>query len=60
MTISTLSDVEFGEELPTFQPDTSLANVKKFTKAAGWVYPVLLITRQPESKAYQVRWFPAS
>lgn len=27
-------DVEFGEELPTVQPDVSLANVKVFAKAA--------------------------
>ncbi len=39
MTITKLSDVEFGEELPTFEPDTSLANVKRFAVAAGWDAP---------------------
>lgn len=39
MTVSTLSEVEFGEELPVFDPDTSLANVIRFTEAAGWRGP---------------------
>ena len=39
MTIEKLADVEFGEELPVFDPDTSLANVKKFAIAAGWNGP---------------------
>jgi len=39
MTVATLADVEFGEDLPVFDPDTSLENVKKFTAAAGWGGP---------------------
>ncbi len=39
MTITTLSDVEFGEQLPVFKPDTGLNNVKRFAKAAGWNMP---------------------
>lgn len=39
MTIETISQVEFGEELPAFVPDTTLANVKKFAVAAGWNGP---------------------
>ena len=39
MTIEKLADVEFGEELPVFDPDTSLDNVKKFAIAAGWNGP---------------------
>ncbi len=39
MTVSTLADVEFGEELPVFDPDTSLANVVRFCEAAGWTGP---------------------
>ena len=39
MTITQISEVEFGEELPTFDPDTSLANVKRFAVAAGWDGP---------------------
>lgn len=36
---TTIADVEFGEELPAFDPDTSMANVRKFTAAAGWSGP---------------------
>lgn len=39
MTISQINDVAFGEELPTFAPDTSLANVKRFAVAADWDEP---------------------
>lgn len=39
MTISIVTDIEFGETLPAFQPDTSLANVKRFAVAAGWDAP---------------------
>jgi acyl dehydratase len=39
MTVYALADVEFGAELPVFEPDTSMANVKRFTGAAGWNGP---------------------
>ena len=39
MAIATVKDVEFGEELPVFAPDTSLDNVIRFTEAAGWRGP---------------------
>ncbi len=39
MTITHVSQVEFGEELPAFEPDTSLPNVKRFAVAAGWDGP---------------------
>jgi acyl dehydratase len=39
MTVETVTDVEFGEELPVFEPDTSLANVRRFVVAAGWNGP---------------------
>ena len=39
MTVSYVGDVEFGVELPVFEPDTSLDNVRRFTKAAGWEGP---------------------
>ena len=38
-TVENISDVEFGEELPTFNPDTSLDNVKRFGKYVGWGGP---------------------
>jgi len=37
--VERLADVEFGETLPVFQPDTSLANVKRFGEASGWNSP---------------------
>ena len=37
--VQNISDIEFGEELPAFQPDTSITNVKKFAVAAGWDAP---------------------
>lgn len=39
MSIKTITDVEFGVELPSISPDTSLANVKRFAVAAGWDSP---------------------
>ncbi len=36
MTVHTLSDVEFGMELPGFEPDTSLAASRRFAEAAGY------------------------
>ena len=38
-TVSKISDVEFGCELPGFDPDTSLDNVKRFGKHVGWDSP---------------------
>ncbi len=34
MTALRFEDVEFGAELPAFEPDTSLANVRRFARAA--------------------------
>ena len=39
MTINVITDVEFGEALPAFEPDTTLPNVKQFAVAAGWDGP---------------------
>jgi acyl dehydratase len=39
MTVQHLSDVNFGEELPVFDPDTGIDNVRRFCKAAGWMGP---------------------
>lgn len=39
MSVAAIADAEFGEELPVFEPDTSLDNVRRFTKAAGWEGP---------------------
>jgi acyl dehydratase len=39
MTVATIAEVEFGAELPVFEPDTSLDNVRRFVKAAGWDGP---------------------
>lgn len=34
--VQTIKDVEFGLELPSFLPDTSLENVKRHGKFVGW------------------------
>ena len=39
MTVATIADVEFGEELTAFEPDTGLGNVRRFCAAAGWNRP---------------------
>ena len=39
MSIEKVTDVEFGEDLPVFDPDTTLDNVIRFTEAAGWCGP---------------------
>ncbi|MGA0841006.1 MAG: MaoC family dehydratase [Pseudomonadales bacterium] len=38
-TVLSLPDVTFGEELPVFDPDTGLENVRRFCNAAGWMGP---------------------
>ena len=38
-TVTAVGDVEFGAELPTFAPDTSLENVKRFGKFVGCAGP---------------------
>jgi hypothetical protein len=39
VTVARFEDVEFGEELPGFDPDTSLENVRRFARAAGMFAP---------------------
>ncbi len=39
MSVASIADVEFGAELPEFEPDTSLNNVRRFVVAAGWDGP---------------------
>ena len=39
MAISTIQEVVFGEDLPTFIPDTSLAIASQFAKLVGWGGP---------------------
>ena len=36
MSIKTIHDVEFGAELPTFEPDTNLELCGEFAEAVGW------------------------
>jgi len=36
MSITRITDVAFGEDLPVFEPDTSLETVKTFAKIIGW------------------------
>ncbi len=37
MTITRIEEVEFGAELPAFEPDTSLDRVRQFAGAVGWL-----------------------
>ncbi len=39
MTVGKITEVEFGVELPAFDPDTSMTNVRRFAKAANWMGP---------------------
>ena len=39
MTVKRITDVEFGDTLPVFDPDTRLANVARFVEAAHWNGP---------------------
>ncbi len=34
--VTSIADVDFGTELPAFEPDTSLDNVRRFAHAVGW------------------------
>ena len=36
MTVDTIQDVAFGEELPPFDPNTALSRVTPFAQAVGW------------------------
>lgn len=53
--IATVADVEFGTELPTFEPDISLANVSRFAKAADWNAP-----RFTDHEKARAEGFPAA
>jgi acyl dehydratase len=37
--VKNIGEVEFGEQLPVFEPDTSIENVRVFGKASGWNSP---------------------
>ena len=34
--VRNINEVEFGSELPAFDPDTSIENVRRFGKHVGW------------------------
>ena len=36
MTINQIGDVQYGVELPAFEPDTSLDTVRHFAEVVGW------------------------
>ena len=38
-TVGAIADVEFGGELPTFTPDTSIAATRRFGEHVGWNTP---------------------
>lgn len=39
MTVARIAEVEFGAELPGFEPDTRLENVRRFARAAYMMAP---------------------
>ena len=39
MSVNTIHDVEFGTELPAFEPDTRIENTMAFAKSVGWGGP---------------------
>ena len=39
MSVATIHDVEFGEELPVFEPDTRIENTTAFARSVGWGGP---------------------
>ena len=39
MSVNTIHDVEFGTELPVFEPDTRIENTMAFAKSVGWGGP---------------------
>ena len=53
--IAVLEDVEFGVELPAFEPDVSLANVTAFARAADWNSP-----RFTDHEGARAQGFPAA
>ena len=55
MTIEKLSEIEFGETLPSFTPNTTLANVSLFVLAAGWDSP-----RFTDHEAAKAQGLPAA
>ena len=55
MTIEKLSEIEFGETLPSFTPDTTLTNVSLFVLAAGWDSP-----RFTDHEAAKAQGLPAA
>ena len=55
MTIEKLSEIEFGETLPSFTTDTSLANVSQCVLAAGWDSP-----RFTDHEAAKAQGLPAA
>jgi len=53
--VDKLSEVEFGEELPAFNPDTGIENVKRFGEHLGWSGP-----RFTDHEAARAEGFPGA
>lgn len=60
MSIRTLADVSFGEELPVFDPDTGIQNVRRFCQAANWMGPRFTDHESAKKRAFPAHWYPAS
>ena len=58
-TVNTIADVEFGGELPSFAPDTSIEATRRFGKHVGWDTPRFTSTKAPARRGCRVPSFPA-
>ena len=58
--VSSIDDVEFGVELPTFSPDTSIDNIKRFGRHVGWGGPRFTDHEAARREGFPGPWFPAS
>ena len=56
MSVNTIHDVEFGAELPVFEPDTRIENTMAFAKSVGWGGPALKIMRVRARRDFQAHW----
>ena len=59
MTVNAIGEVEFGEDLPTFEPDTTLATVKTFARLIGWGGARFSDHEAARKEGSPVPWCPA-
>ena len=55
--VAAIHDVEFGEELPVFEPDTRIENTTAFARSVGWGGP-RFESRGRSQRAFLALWCP--